>query len=169
MATRRLVAAALAGAALAAAGCGAPEELDDGEDRTLTAAREGLDDALDTEEAIRTSPALGRRLARRVERAGDDPKAVERLVPSLVDGGELDVEAVDAFDRYAGTDPVRALLVPAERAVDRMVAVIEDSGADGDTKIPSLNDRPLQDFADEVQRDIGDVWPELAEELGDAL
>ena len=63
MARRPLVAAALAAALLGAAGCGAPDSLDSDDDRALAAAREGLDDALDTEETIRTSPAMGRALA----------------------------------------------------------------------------------------------------------
>ena len=166
---RSLLVAALATALLGAAGCGAPDKLDADDDRALATAREGLDDALDAEEAIRTSPALGRRLAARVERAGDDSKALERLVPSLVDDGEVDSQAVSAFVKHAGSDAPRALLAPAQRSVDRMVEVIDDSGADADTKVPHEGDRPLRAYLNQVQGDIGDVWPALTKELEEAI
>ena len=169
MAARLLALAAVTVALVGAAGCGAPDELDADDDRALAAAREDLDDALDTEETIRTSPAMGRRLARQVQRAQGAPAALERLVPSLVDGTEVDGPALEAFVRYAGSDPERALLIPATQAVDGMVDVIDDSGADGDTKVPHYRDRPLDRFVAEVQRDIADVWPALSNELEDAL
>ena len=169
MAHRPLVAAAVAAALLGAAGCGAPDSLDSDDDRALATAREGLDDALDTEETIRTSPAMGRALATQVERAGDDATAVERLVPSLVDDGEIDSEAVSGFVRYAASDAPRALLIPAQREVDAMVEVIDDSGADGDTEVPHARDQPMDRYLDEVERDIRDVWPSLSKELDEAL
>jgi hypothetical protein len=165
MPLRILLAAALAAALLGAAGCGAPDKLDGDDDRALATAREGLDDALDTEERIRTSPSMGRRLAARVERAGDDPRAVRRLVPSLVDDGQVDSEAASAFVRYAATDAPRALLIPATREVDRMLEVIDDSGADGDTDVPHARDQPMSRFLDEVERDIRDIWPSLSKNL----
>jgi hypothetical protein len=170
MARRTLALAAVAAALLGTAGCGAPDELDANDDSALAAAREGLDDALDTEETIRTSPQLGRRLADRVERAPGAPSTLERLVPSLVDDeNHVDGDALAAFVRYAPTDAPRALLIPAQAEVDRMIDVIDDSGADGDTKVPHARDRPLDRFIAEVERDIGDVWPSLSKELEEAL
>ena len=169
MGPRRLLTAAAAAALLAASGCGAPDRLEDGDDRDLSAAREGLDDALDTEETIRTSPEMGRKLADRVERAGNDAAAVERAVPSLVEGGRVDTRAADAFVRYAATDAPRALLIPAEREVDAIIEVVDDSGADGGTEVPHARDRPMDRYLDEVERDVRDVWPALAKELEEAL
>ena len=170
MSGRVLASAAAVVVALGAAGCGAPDNLDADDDRALAAAREGLDDALDTEEAARTSPELGRRLARRVERAGDDARALERLVPSLVnDDGEVDSDAVADFTRYAGTDAPRALLGPARQSVERIEEVIDDSGADGDTKVPHARDQPLGRYVDQVETDIRDVWPSLSKQLEEAL
>ena len=169
MVPRPLLAAAVVVALLGAAGCGAPDALESDDDRALAAAREGLDDALDTEETIRTSREMARALRARVERAGDDAGAVGRAVPSLVDDGEVDPEALSAFVRYATSDAPGALLIPARREVEAMVEVIDDSGADGDTEVPHARDQPLSRFVDEVERDIRDVWPSLAEELGEAL
>ena len=169
MGRRILVAAALAGALLGAAGCGAPDSLDSDDDRALAAAREGLDDALDTEETIRTSPEMTVALTTRVVRAGDDAAALERAVPSLVDDGEVDSEAAAAFVRYAASDAPRALLIPAQRDVDAITELIDDSGADGDTEVPHADDQPLNRYVDELERDIRDVWPTLSKELEEAL
>ena len=169
MAPRLLVVAGCAAALVGAAGCGAPDRLDADDDRALAAAREGLDDALDVEEAIRTSPEIGRRLAERVERAGDEARAVAQLVPSLVHDGEVDSAAASAFVRDAATDAPGALLIPAQREVDAIVELIDDTGADGDTEVPHAGDRPLGRYVDEVERDIRDVWPSLSKELEEAI
>jgi hypothetical protein len=155
---------------LGAAGCGAPDELDSDDDRAFAAAREELDDALDTEETVRTSPEMARRLVRGVEEAGDNARALERLVPSLVnEDGDVEGAAVTDFVRYAGSDAPRALLFPARQSVERMIDVIDDSGADGDTTVPHARDRPMGRYVDEIERDIRDVWPELSKELEEAL
>jgi hypothetical protein len=170
MSRRALVSLAAVAVVAGAAGCGAPDELDSDDDRALASAREELDDALDTEETVRTAPELGRRLARGVERAGDNPRALERLVPSLVNAdGEVDSEAVDDFVRHAGSDAQQALLVPARDSVDQIVEVIDDSGADGDTTVPHDRDRPMGRYVDQIERDIRDVWPQLSQELEEAL
>ena len=169
MRTLPLVAAACAAALIGAAGCGAPERLETDDDRALAAAREGIDDALDTEETIRTSPAMGRRLARRVERAGENAQAVRRVVPSLVENGQVDSEAAAVFVRKAGTDAPAALLIPAQRNVESIVELIDDTGADGDTEVPHAGDQPLGRYVDEIERDIRDVWPSLSKELEEAL
>jgi hypothetical protein len=169
MPLRAVLLAAVAAALVGAAGCGAPDSLDSDDDRDLATAREALDDALDTEETIRTAPEMARALVAQVRRAGDDAPAVERAVPSLVEDGEVNSEAANAFVRYAATDASRALLIPATDAVDAMTEVIDDSGADGDTEVPHADDQPMERFVGEVERDIADVWPALAQELADAL
>ena len=166
---RLLLAACCAAALAATAGCGAPDRLEADDDRALAAAREGLDDALDTEETIRTSRQMARRLAAGVERAGDDARAVRRLVPSLVDDGKVDSAAAEVFVRSAASDAPGALLIPARREVEAIVELIDDTGADGDTEVPHARDRPLGRYVDEVERDIRDVWPALSKELEEAL
>ena len=171
MRARRLLLAGLAGAALAA-GCGAPDELESDDDERVVRAREEVDDALDTEEGIRTDPALARRLVRQVQRAAGDGDAqrLEEIAPALVNrDGEIDQNAVDDFVRNATTDAPDALLRPATDAVDEITGVIDDSGADADTKVPSERDVPLGNYVDSIVRDIEDVWPNLADELGGAL
>jgi hypothetical protein len=156
--------AALAAAALLAA-CGAPDELDSDDDQRLSAARAELDDALDTEETIRTSPEMAASLTRRVRRlaARDDAEKLEEIVPSLVapEGG-IDQEAARNFVEFAPNDPERALLQPATLAVTEVENVVDDSGADGETKVPHARDAPLDRYLDQVERDIKDVWPALA-------
>ena len=169
MAPRLLLLAGCAAALVGSAGCGAPDRLEADDDRALAAAREGLDDALDTEETIRTSSQIGRRLAAGVKRAGADPRAVKRLVPSLVDEGEVDSAAASAFVKEAATDAPAALLIPARREVEAIVELIDDTGADGNTEVPHAGDRPLGRYVDEVERDIRDVWPSLSKELEEAI
>ena len=53
-------------------GCGDPEKLSGEEGRTLAKARERLDDAIDTEETLRTSSTEARGLLRRVRRIASD-------------------------------------------------------------------------------------------------
>lgn len=55
-------------AATLVAGCGGPAKIDRGDANVLEAAREDLDDAVDTEETLRTDPAEARRLVREVRR-----------------------------------------------------------------------------------------------------
>jgi hypothetical protein len=167
---RRFLAAALAAAVLLG-GCGAPDQLEDADDRRLAAARERLDDALDAEEAIRTSPQLARDLRRRVQRAAarSDARALGRAAPSLITERGIDTRSVSAFVRLAERDAPGALLIPARREVDEIVDVIDDSGADADTEVPSARGRKLDDYLAEVERDIGEVWPPLSNELEKAL
>ena len=176
MRAARLAAAVLAVAVLIALAWklvypGAPDRLDSDDDRALFDARGGIDDALDTEETIRTSPEMARRLARRVQRAfeHDELQPLEDLVPSLVVDGQVDSRAASAFQRYAESDAPRALLIPAQRNVEAMIDVIDDSGADGETEVPHARDTPLERYLAEVDRDIREVWPALAQELEDAL
>jgi hypothetical protein len=171
MRRRSLIGAVLAAGALAAAGCGAPDELDSDDDRRLLTARERLDDAIDTEEAIRTSRVVAGDLRREVRRAiaRDDVEALELSLPWAVEDGSIDREATSTFLRLATTDPQGALLPPARESVEEIVDVIEDSGADAETKVPGAGDRPLDAYLDGVERDIRDIWPSLSKQIEEAI
>ncbi|MGI8945235.1 MAG: hypothetical protein ACR2GL_03230 [Thermoleophilaceae bacterium] len=170
------------------AGCGAPERLSDEDGRELAGAREDLDDALDTEETLRTSATEARRLRARVRRiVSDGSFEAERLdefgiaklgllreaVPSLViedaNGAPraLDRPATAAFLRFAERDAPRALLRPATRAVETMVTTLDGSDAGPDTEIPGVR-ASAGAYLREAERDVKDIWPALAERLADA-
>jgi hypothetical protein len=75
---RRLLIAASAAALLA--GCGGPAKIDKGDANVLEASREDLDDAIRTEEALRTDPAEARRLVRELtRRLGISVSVLERF------------------------------------------------------------------------------------------
>jgi hypothetical protein len=173
-------------AAVAFAGCGAPEELSESDGRTLAAARERLDDAIDTEETLRTSTAEARRLRRRVQALVSDGSFESRrldefgiaklgllrdLVPSLVIVDErgsvkaLDRPATAAFLRFAERDAGRAMLDPARDQVELIVKTIEDGDSGDETTIPVVR-KPVQAYLREAERDVKPIWPSLAERLG---
>ncbi len=175
-------------AAVVVTGCGAPEELSETDGRALAAARERLDDAIDTEETLRTSKVEARRLRRRVralisdgsfESKRLDEFGIARLgllrevVPSLVVVNErgspraLDRPATAAFLRFAERDAGRAMLRPAREGVEAIVEGIERGDAGEDTKIPGV-DETAAAFLRETERDVRPIWPSLAERLGDA-
>ena len=183
---RALSVAAVALAALA--GCGAPEELSEDEGRTLLAAREGLDDAIDTEETLRTSRAEARRLRARVqelvsdgsfERSTLDEFGIARLgqlreaAPSLVlqdlDGNMrgLDRSSIVAFLEHAERDAARALVRPASREVGLMLHTLEEGDAGKDTKIPRTG-KDAEAYLREAERNVKDIWPLLAKRLANA-
>jgi hypothetical protein len=164
----RRVLTAVAAAALLVGGCGGTAELDPDDARRLAAARAELDDAIDTEETLRTDPEEARRLVRLVRRRlGGPPRQVEEVVPSLVDaGGRLDRRAVRAFLTYGESDAAMAMLPPAEEAVATATDALED--ADADTKIPTLEDRTAEAYLEEAERDVRPIWPDLADRLEDA-
>lgn len=154
-------------------------------------ARERLDDAIDTEETLRTSPARARELRRRVqsivsEGAFEAEKldefglaALGRLqlaVPSLVETDAdgvpvaLDRPATQAFLRYAERDAPRALLAPAEDAVESIAQVVERTGAGPETRIPKRGGTPslgpsVNAYLGEAERDVDRIWPGLAQRL----
>lgn len=177
--------AALAVAALA--GCGAPDKLSTDDGRRLAGARERLDDAIDTEEALRTSKVEARRLRERVRRlvsGGDfederlDEFGIAKLgqlrevVPSLVIvNAEGDVRALDrpatrAFLRFADRDAARALLGPASKQVDVMVQTLDEADAGPDTDIPVVK-MTAGAYLRETERDVKGIWPSLARRLAD--
>ena len=198
LATRLVAAMAAAALCLSLAACdgspdlvGPPEQLKDGEAATLMDAREGLDDAIDTEETLRTSPAQARKLRRRVQSiVSEGTFESERLdefglaalgrlglvVPSLVkrdaDGvpESLDRPATQAFLRYAERDAGRAMLLPAQDAVETIVATVEASEAGPDTRIPQRDAAPTLDlrvggYLREAEHDTQRIWTKLSERL----
>ena len=175
-------------AAVVATGCGAPEELSESDGRMLAAARERLDDAIDTEETLRTSKVEARRLRRRVRALVSDGSfesqrldefgiarlgLLREVVPSLVVVNQrgspraLDRPATAAFLRFAERDAGRAMLRPARAGVEAIVEGIERGDAGEDTKIPRVG-KTAADFLRETERDVSPIWPALAERLRDA-
>lgn len=193
---RRLVvtiaALVLAGASLGACGGGAPDRLATDDARALEQARAGLDDALDTEEALRTSREETRRIVGKVREIvsrgvfeserldefglaalGELQKVVPSLVETSADGTprRLDREGTRAFLRYAADDAPRALLGPAAREVDRIEHTIEEAEPDAETEVGASDPTAsvmmtVAQYLDAGERDIRDVWPSLAGRLG---
>ena len=178
-----------AAAAIAIAGCGAPDELSESDGRKLAAAREGLDDAIDAEEAARTSKAEARRMTRRVRELVSDGSfesepldefglarlgLLREVAPSLVvlnragTPRTLDRPATAAFLRFAERDPARATLPAARRQVETMVDTIEETDAGEDTEIPVVR-KTAAGYLREARRDTRPIWPALGERLKDAL
>jgi hypothetical protein len=186
-------AAVLVCSALAACGGGAPDELTAPQGRALAEARAGLDDALDTSEALRTSDEETRRIVSEVReivsRGAFESDELDEfglaalgelseVVPSLVGTSErgtprtLDRPATRAFLAQAGDDPARALLIPARQEVEIIERTVGDSEADAETTIPppdrtASGDATVGDFLDEAIRDTRSVWPGLSERLGE--
>lgn len=184
------VAAAAAVIAIAAGGCGAPDEMSRKEALALADAREHLDDAVDTEETLRTSKADARRLRAEVQKIvsggyfegkhGLDEFGLaalgelQQVVPSLVEVDEdgvptdLDRRGTRAFLRFAETDPRRALVGPVTGEVKAIEKEIEASDADGDTVVPSTaaaDDQNVAEYLREAERDLAPIWPALAKRL----
>jgi hypothetical protein len=182
------VAATVAAVLLALlAGCGAPDKLSREDAAKLANARERLDGALDTEAALSTSQRKVRRIRAEVRRivSGGSLEAdeldefglaalgeLQQVVPSVVETDvdgvptDLDRPALRTFLRYAGTDPPRALLGPATDEVESIQSTIEDSGADGETKV---GEETVAEYLRAAERDVKPIWPELAERLGNVL
>ena len=187
---------AVAGAVLAVlAGCGAPDELSRLDALEFADSRERLDDALDTEETLRTSPREARRIraeVRRIVSKGSFEAKVldefglaalgelQQVVPSLVETDSdgvpknLDRPALRAFLRYAETDPERALLGPATDEVAAIERTVADSDADGDTRVPTPNgegieDKTVDEYLRTAESDLKPIWPKLAERLSNVL
>jgi hypothetical protein len=183
--------AVAAACAAGLAACGAPDELTAPEGRALDGARSGLDDALDTAEALRTSDEETRRILREVREIvsrgafeSDELDEfglaalgeLDQVVPSLVEPSgdatprSLDRPATRAFLAEATDDPARALLIPAREEVETIERTVAESGADAETLIPppkpsASRNRQLGDFLDEAVRDTRSVWPGLSERL----
>ena len=177
--------AALAAALLA--GCGAPDELTKADSAKLVNARDGLDDALDTEGTLRTSPTRTRRIRAEIRRIVSSGALeaehldefglaalgeLQQVVPSVVETDadgvptDLDRPALRAFLRYAETDPSRALIGPAREEVETIEKTIEDSGADDETEVGR---ETVAEYLRSAERDVKPVWPQLAERLGNVL
>ena len=186
----RLAPSVALGLVLAAvAACGSPEELSQDDGRVLTSAREQIDDAIDTEETLRTSKDEARRLVARVRKIvakGSfetdkldefgiaDLGLLREIVPSLVivdaDGTpeDLDRSALKAFLANATSDAPAALLPAVEKRVGVIVDKLEATDAGDDTKIPGAQ-ADAAGFLDAVARDVRRIWPDQAERLDEAL
>lgn len=187
------VAAAACAAGLAACGGGAPDELTDAEGGALDSARAGLDDALDTSEALRTSGQETRRITREVRaivsRGAFESEELDEfglaalgelreVVPSLVETGRngtprtLDRPATRAFLAHVAGDPARALLIPARQEVGAIERTVADSEAGAETAIPppdptASRNVSVGDFLDGAVRDTRSVWPGLSARLSE--
>jgi len=187
---------AAAGVALALlAGCGAPDELSRDDAAKLAAARERLDDAIDTEETLRTSRGETRRIRAEIRKivSGGALEAekldefglaalgeLQQVVPSVVETDadgvptDLDRRALRTFLSYANSDPKRALVGPARDAVETIEDTVKSSDADGDTRVPQKDrtasgDETVDEYLRAAQRDLEPIWPHLAKRLGDIL
>jgi hypothetical protein len=173
------------------AGCGAPDELNRDEALALGNARERLDDAIDTAETLRTSPRETRRIRREIRRIvsrgyfeaeeldefglaalGEIQQVVPSVVETDADGvpEDLDRRALRAFLRFSNDNPQLALIGPARDEVDTIEKTIEDSGADGDTRVPTRNgeaikDKTVDEYLRAAERDLQPIWPSLAGRL----
>ena len=196
---RLVVTISLALACASAAGCAgddAPDRLATEDARALEHARAGIDDALDTEEALRTSREETRRILGKVREIvsrgafeserldefglaalGELAKVVPSLVETSADGTprSLDREGTRAFLRHATQDAPRALLGPAAREVDRIVHTIEEADPGPETEVAAggpTSMTTVAQYLDAVEGDTRDVWPGLARRLraaGDGL
>jgi hypothetical protein len=186
---RGLVPAILAGLLLF--GCGAPDELSREDAERLGLAAERFDDAIDTHETLRTSPAEARRLRSKaqaiVSRGAFESSRLDEfglaalgelqmIVPSLVftDGEgtptHLDRASTRVFLRFAVSDPGRALAGPIRREVDAIERVLDDSEADGATRVPRVariaaGDRTVADLLRRLERDLRPAFPRLADSV----
>ena len=173
-------------ACLALAACGDAEKLSKQDAQTLTTSREDLDDALDTEETLRTSKEEAASLRIKVQKIirrgsfenGGKPDEfglaalgeLRELVPSLVlERGDqvvaLDTAATKEFVAQAVNDPAAALYVPAKREVDSITEVVGADDVGPDTKV---GDQTVTEYLRETERDIQPVWPKLADRLESA-
>ncbi len=178
---------------LTVVGCGDARELSKQDARTLSESRADLDDALDTEETLRTSRAEALALRTKVQRIigrgafenGGKPDEfglaalgqLRELVPSLVvERGNsvvrLDQPAAKRFLANAATDPAAALYLPAKGEVDTIVAVAEGDDTGPNTKIPRVPPGPagnqtVSQYLRRAARDLRPVWPKLAKRLTD--
>ena len=173
-----LVVLLVAAAALAA--CGDAEELSKEDTTTLNASRSDLDDALDTEETLRTSrseaPALRTKVQRIVARGAFENSGkpdefglaalgeLREIVPSLVleRGDEvvaLDQAATKAFLAKAISDPPAALYPAAKSEVDAITEVVGRRRRRARTRRSATGRHRLPARGRARHRD---VWPRLA-------
>lgn len=182
-------AAALVACAILA-GCGAPDQLSERDGTVLLDAREVIDDTIDTEETLRTSPEEARRIRRKVQKivsrgafetAPPDEFGLAALgelreiAPGLVETNSngvvesLDRPATRAFLRYATTDADRALLKPANDELFAIEEVVRDAEPGLDTEIPPRRGESLDltvgEFLRGTERDLEPIWPALAKRL----
>lgn len=178
----------------ALAGCGDAAELSKDDVRTLEASRSDLDDALDTEETLRTSKSEALALRTKVQKIvgqgsfenGGKPDEfglaalgeLRELVPSLVlERGNsviaLDQAATRAFLAKAVSDPPGALYPAAADEVDTIEKIVGGDDVGPDTEIPpsspgASGNQTVTEYLREAERDVRRVWPSLARRLAAA-
>ena len=176
--------AALLALALGLTACGDADELAKKDAQTLTTSREDLDDALDTEETLRTSKEEAASLRIKVQRIigrgafenGGKPDEfglaalgeLRDLVPSLVlERGDsvvaLDSAATKEFVAQAVSDPAAALYLPAKSEVDSITEVTEGDDVGPDTKV--RGNQTVSAYLTGAERDVRPVWPRQAARL----
>ena len=154
--------------------CGDAEELSKEDATTLTASRADLDDALDTEETLRTSNEEAASLRIKVQKIigrgafenGGKPDEfglaalgeLRELVPSLVlergnAGAALDTAATKEFLAQAVSDPAAALYLPAKSEVDAIAEVVGGDDVGPDTKVRART-QTVTEYLRETERDI---------------
>jgi hypothetical protein len=169
-------------------GCGAPEELSRAEGEALALARDRIEDAIDTEETLRTSPTQARRLRSKVRRIvssgslesepldefglaalGELRLAVPSLVPVDRRGSlrALDREALRAFLAYAERDARKALRRPAAAGVEAALDTLDESGSGPDSDVPVVRETASAYLTD-LERSLRPIWPDLADDVADA-
>jgi len=170
--------------ALGLTACGDADELSKKDAQTLTTSREDLDDALDTEETLRTSKEEAASLRLKVQKIigrgafenGGKPDEfglaalgeLRDLVPSLVlERGDavvaLDTAATKEFMAQAVNDPAAALYLPAKSEVDSIVKVTAGDDVGPDTKVRGK--QTVSAYLTAAERDVRAVWPRLADRL----
>lgn len=175
--------AALVAAAVAA--CGSPDELSETDGVQLALARDRVVAALATEQRLSDSPAAAERLLARVRKIVSAGALESRqldefglaalgelhlAVPSLaiVDRQEiprqLDRAALTAFLAEAASDPAAAMRPAAAAETERVVEIVEASGASPDSEIPVAGMTADVYLADLAAR-LRPVWPDLAADL----
>lgn|GEM_PF-6771524 len=178
-----LVAVALAATITA---CGTPDELSPGEGRQLEIARDRALAAVALRTQLESPSEADRVLAsvRKIVATGAlEPKRLDefglaalgrlRLVaPSLVVVDRLDVPreldrpGLTAFLANARTDPDAAAKAPAASAVREIDSLIDDTGAEGDTRIPIV-DSTVGEYRQDLGSRLRPVWSDLADEISD--
>jgi hypothetical protein len=79
---------------------------------------------------------------------------------------ELDREALTALLENAKSDVDAATRIPAEKEVEHVAGLLDDTGAGRDTAVPVL-DQTVGRYLDGLETRLRPVWPELAAELAD--
>jgi hypothetical protein len=165
--------------------CGAPDELSRDDGVQLDLASDRIAAALSTERRLSRSEEAADRVVARVRKIVSsgalEPEQLDefglaalgelRLVaPSLVIVDRLEIPrqldrtALRALLEQAQSDPRAALKPAASTEVERLGALLEESGADVDTALPVV-DRTAGAYLAQLDADLRPVWPDLADQV----